>query len=190
MSMRITFELSDQDIERLKVVANNAVDTAREQTPDEIIASARKLLEQAKDRAGGTDFIGTRLTRLGLLIAMLEDEGWGMREVGRGRVLAALAYLNNPRDLIPDDVPGLGYLDDAIMIELLTRELKPEIEAYNDFVIYRQSEAQRRGMQPEELNRSDFLAAREQQLLSRMRRRRRRGRSGSAGSARSPFSLL
>ena len=66
--------------------------------------------------------------------------------------------------------------------------LAPEIEAYEDFVKYRASEARRRGMDPAELNRSDFLKAREQALLARMRRRRRGGNSG--GRRRSPFSLF
>jgi uncharacterized membrane protein YkvA (DUF1232 family) len=92
-------------------------------------------------------------------------------------VLAALSYFNNPQDIIPDDVPVLGYLDDAIMIELLTRELRPEVEAYQDFVNYRSAEAKRRGLDPDKVDRADFLEAREQALLARMRRRRRAGGS-------------
>src|SRR5699024_8363018 len=135
-----------------------------------------------------SEFVRSRLDTLRLLIDMIEDEGWGMKEVGRQRVLAALSYFNNPKDLIPDNIPGLGFLDDAIMIELMTRELKPEIDAYRDFVAYRTSESERRGMDPDELNRGDYLQAREQALLARMRRRRRR--SGGGGGHRSPFSLF
>src|SRR5690625_6959568 len=88
-----------------------------------------------------------------------------MYECVRFSASAALHELANTHYQIPDHIPGLGFLDDAIMIELLTRELEPEIEACRDFVIYREAEAERRGMKPEELNRSDFIRAREHQLL-------------------------
>jgi len=188
MSLRITLDFSETDLKRFREMARKAMDTTREQNPEQIIAGARKLIKEASGRGKSSEFVRSRLDMLHLLIDMLEDEGWGMQEVGRQRVLAALAYFNDPQDLIPDNIPGLGFLDDAIMIELMTRELKPEIEAYQDFVQYRESEAKRRGMDPEELNRSDYLKAREQALLSRMRRRRRRGSGGASG--RSPFSLF
>lgn len=188
MSLRITLDFSEKDLERFREMAGKAVDTTRGQKPEQIIAGARKLIEEASSQGNSSEFVRSRLGILHLLIDMLEDEGWGMKEVGRQRVLAALAYFNNPQDLIPDNIPGLGFLDDAIMIELMTRELKPEIEAYRDFVDYRKAEARRRGMDPDELNRGDFLQSREQALLSRMRRRRRGGRGGGGG--RSPFSLF
>ncbi len=190
MSLRITLDFSEKDLKRFRDMARKAMENTRQQKPEEIIKGARKLIEQAAERGKSSEFVRSRLDMLCLLIDMLEDEGWGMQEVGRQRVLAALAYFNDPEDLIPDHIPGLGFLDDAIMIELMTRELKPEIEAYQDFVQFRESEAKRRGMKPEALNRSDYLKSREQALLSRMRRRRRRGGGGSGGSGKSPFSLF
>ncbi len=38
----------------------------------------------------------------------------------------------------------LGFLDDAIMVELCVRDLKHEIEAYRDFRAWRDDEASRR----------------------------------------------
>lgn len=187
MSLRITLEFTDKDLERFRAMARKAMESTEEQSRDTIIGNARDLLKQVDEKVG-SDYIRDRLYQLQVLIDMLKDEGWGMKEVGQRRVLAALAYFNDPEDLIPDHIPGLGFLDDAIMVELLCRELQPEIEAYNDFVKYRASEAKRRGMDPDELNRSDFLKAREQALLSRMRRRRRGGGRGSR--RRSPFSLF
>jgi uncharacterized membrane protein YkvA (DUF1232 family) len=190
MSLRITLDFSEKDLERFRDMARKAMKTSREQSEEQIVLGARTLIKEASERGKSSEFVRGRLDMLRLLIDMLEDEGWGMKDVGRKRVLTALAYFNDPHDLIPDNIPGLGFLDDAIMIELMTRELKPEIEAYEDFVKFRDAEAQRRGMQPEELNRSDFLKSREQALLSRMRRRRRRGKGGGGGSGKSPFSLF
>jgi len=190
MSLRITLDFTENDLERFRDMARKAMANTRERPPAVIVEGARKLLRQAEDSDTVSDFIRGRLDQLRVLIDMLEDEGWGMQDVGRKRVLAALAYFNNPEDLIPDNVPGLGFLDDAIMIELMCRELKPEIDAYQDFVKYRSAEAQRRGMAPEDLNRGDFLKSREQALLSRMRRRRRRGSGGGGGSRKSPLSLF
>ncbi|MFP4276486.1 MAG: YkvA family protein [Wenzhouxiangella sp.] len=187
MSLRITLDFTDKDLERFRYLAKRAMAASREIDDETVIQGARDLLADVNQNVG-SDYIRGRLNQISTLINMLKDEGWGMQEVGRGRVLAALAYFNNPDDLIPDDVPGLGYLDDAIMIELLCRELKPEMDAYQDFVSYRASEAKRRGMDPDDLNRSDFLKAREQALLARMRRRRRGG--GGGRGRRSPFSLF
>jgi uncharacterized membrane protein YkvA (DUF1232 family) len=62
---------------------------------------------------------------------------WKLPEPDRARVVNSLAYFCEPDDLIPDDVPGLGFLDDAIMVELVVRELRHEIDAYQDFCSYR-----------------------------------------------------
>jgi uncharacterized membrane protein YkvA (DUF1232 family) len=87
--------------------------------------------------------------------------------------------------LIPDDVPVLGFLDDAIIIEMVCRELQHEIEAYRDFCIDRSTEASRTEQQAAPAERSDWLEERRQQLHSRMRRRRSR-----KGGGHSPFSLF
>lgn len=187
MTLRVTLDFTEKDLEHFRKLARAAVASTEEQSRDQIIAGARDLLKEVDENVG-TDYIRSRLQQLQVLIDMLEDEGWGMKEVGQKRVLAALAYFNNPEDLIPDHIPGLGFLDDAIMVELLCRELKPEIEAYRDFVVYRSAAAKRKGVDPEELNRADFVKNREQALLSRMRRRRRGGSGG--GGKKSPFSLF
>ncbi|MCC5863859.1 MAG: DUF1232 domain-containing protein [Wenzhouxiangella sp.] len=188
MSLRVTLEFTENDLEHFRSLARKAMEETEQLSPEEIVSNARALLKEVDEKVE-TDYIRGRLHQLQVLIDMLEDEGWGMQEVGRKRVLSALAYFNNPDDLIPDNIPGLGFLDDAIMVELLCRELKPEIDAYIDFVQYRAAAAKRRGVDPSELNRSDFLKNREQALLSRMRRRRLRG-YGGGGGRKSPFSLF
>ena len=190
MSIRIVLDLSDHDLEHFRGLARKAVETAQKKTPEQVIQGAHELLDEVNEKVT-SDFIREKIGQIKLLSDMLADEGWGLGEVGRRRVLAALAYFNQPEDLIPDHVPGIGFLDDAIMIELMCRELKPEIDAYQDFIKYRDAEATRLGKPPEELNRGDFLKQREIELLSRMRRRRRRGSGGgSGGGGKSPFGLF
>src|SRR5690606_9152285 len=81
-------------------------------------------------------------------------------------------YFADPKDVIPDHVQVLGYLDDAIMIELCVRELRHELEAYDDFCEYREREATRRGIEPSAVGRTDWLDSRRDELVERMHARR------------------
>jgi uncharacterized membrane protein YkvA (DUF1232 family) len=183
MSLSITIDLSDQDLEYFQEALRRAQNSAGSKTATEITEAAGKLLEVAAT-AQVPDFIAQRLGKLESLINMVHDEGWAMSEDDKRRVLTALAYFAEPEDVIPDSVPVVGYLDDAIMIELCVRELKHEVEAYDDFVSFRTNEAAGRGMDAATLGRADWLEERRTELQDRMRRRRSSyGMGGSSGGA-------
>ena len=118
------------------------------------------------------DFVIERLEKLETLLAMVMDHQWPLTDEERSPVLSGLAYLCDPEDLIPDDIPGIGMLDDAVMIELVFRELRHELEAYADFLAYR-TQLQKTRIDAAALEAK--LARRRTQLLERMRRRRRAG---------------
>jgi uncharacterized membrane protein YkvA (DUF1232 family) len=181
--MKVSFELSASDIryfrDRLKQVRKS------ESSRDEqlVIRGAAKLVTDAV-AAKPPDFVVERILRLEQLIEMLRDREWRLEGRDRAHILDALAYFVDPDDLIPDRIPGIGYLDDAIMIELVARELTHEIEAYEDFCEYR-----KRSPKTEDEAR---LEARREALQARMRRRRRRERSiqrSGPRSSRSPLRL-
>ena len=170
--MRISFELDDNDLQHFRLIMNEARKAARRMAPEDIVAAAEELLHNvpASDAPG---FIVERLERLRLMIGMLSDIEWRLPHQEATRVLNALAYFAEPEDLIPDHIPGLGFLDDAIMIELVVRELKHELEAYQDFCDYRQRLA--RNGDGSAASREGWLDTRRKELQARMRRRRGRG---------------
>ncbi len=185
--MRISFELSESDLEHFKAVMTKARESARNKDMRSIVDAASNLMTKV-NASETSDFIRDRMNTLETLIGMVMDEAWGLVSDDRQRVVEALAYFSEADDLIPDDIPGLGFLDDAIMIEIVSRELKHEIQAYRDFVVFRAAEQARLGEASESIERGDWLETRRKQLHSRMRRRRRRG--NGEGRSRSPFSLF
>jgi uncharacterized membrane protein YkvA (DUF1232 family) len=182
MSISLNFELNDRDLEHFQKAMEQAKEASRGRTADDIISCTGALLADAA-KVHIPDFIKERLLRLDDMIAMVRDEGWHLPEEDRERVLSALVYFCDPKDIIPDNVEVLGFLDDAVMIELCVRELKHELEAYDDFCDYREHEAKRRGLDAAQLGRTDWLESRRDELVDRMHVRRERDFGTGYGSS-------
>ena len=186
MALRVTFELDDHDLKHFRLIMKEARRAAAGVTADDIVAAAEELLLQVQhDKV--PSFISERMSSLRDMIDMLRDHEWGLPAADAKRVVNVLAYFCEPEDLIPDHVPGLGFLDDAIMIELGVRELRHEIDAYRDFCEFRTKHGNR-GVKAKtsDVTREDWLADRRKQLQSRMRRRRSQ-KSASSGKRQSIF---
>ncbi|HTL14319.1 MAG TPA: YkvA family protein [Thermomonas sp.] len=193
MSITLNFELNDRDLSHFQAAMERSRKAAEGKSDQEIVDCAVRMLADAQ-KIHIPDFIKERLLRLDDMIAMVRDEGWALPEADRQRVLSALVYFCDPQDVIPDNVEVLGFLDDAVMIELSVRELKHELDAYDDFCDYREHEAKRRGADPATLGRTDWLDGRREELLDRMHQRRERdfgsGYGGSSGYAHSRASYV
>jgi uncharacterized membrane protein YkvA (DUF1232 family) len=173
MPLRVTFTLSDKDIRHFRRHMKQARATATEMGEESIIRAAEGLLEEVSG-VELPEFIAERLSRLRVLIDILRDERWDLPQADRGRVLSGLAYFTDPNDMIPDSIPGIGYLDDAIMVELIVRELRHDIEGYEDFC---DAEGPLAKSTRGTLDDQRRLQERRQRLQRRIRRRNRSARS-------------
>ncbi len=184
MSLRVSFDLDDDDLRHFRLIMREARKAAARMAPEDIVEIAEELLVDIGE-VSAPGFIVERLQNLQLMIRMITDVEWRLPHQETTRVLNALAYFAEPDDLIPDHIPGLGFLDDAIMVELVVRELRHEIEAYEDFCQFRDSAKNKFGDNAS-VSREDWLNGRRKQLQSRMRRRRKRSlqRSGAASRLR------
>lgn len=170
MPLDITFTLSDRDLERFKTIVVKARSTASDQQGKaDIEKAAYKIVEVAMNM-DLPDFIADRLLQLKTLLDMLKDEEWNLSEEDRNRIFSAMAYFADPIDLIPDHIPGIGFLDDAMFVEIIIRELRSEMSAYGEFCRYRESEDSRlseAGKDPQE-NREQWLGAKRDELHSQV----------------------
>ena len=175
MPLDITFTLSDQDLNHFQSIVDKAKTAiADTESGASIEAAARQLIADAKTTEL-PEFIADRLTKLEVVINMVSDQEWQLSDEERNRVLGALVYFCDPDDIIPDHIPGLGFLDDAIYVEIVIRELKAEIESYEEFCEFRTAEEARRnekGQDPH-VEREEWLADKRAALHARMRKRRR-----------------
>jgi uncharacterized protein DUF1232 len=173
MAIEFTIEITDDDLPFFTQALQRAEQRASHKSAQQILDEASKTLA---DSQGSTmpEFVRSRVSTVGNLIAMVRDTGWGLADEDRSRIISALTYFADPEDLIPDNIPVLGFLDDAIMIEVAERILQPEIEAYADFCAFRNDEAARRGENADQvhLERAEWLEGRRAELQARMRQRR------------------
>jgi len=179
MGLRVSFELDDDDLKHFRLIMREARQTVSRMAPEDIVAAAEEQLHSIVDEST-PGFIRERIQKLRLLIRMLTDLEWRLPHEEASRVLNALAYFTEPEDLIPDHIPGVGFLDDAIMIELVIRELEHEIEAYRDFCDFR-DQSRFINEHGQIANREKWIQGHRDELLVRMRRRRESENSIDAG---------
>ena len=188
MAMKVTFDLTDNDLKYFRRVMKDVRAKHKNSSEQEILKACQALIEGIS-ATRAPDFVRSRVEKLSVLIDMLEDTEWALGGRDRERVVRGMAYFAEPDDMIPDKVPVLGFLDDAIMVELVVGELSHEIEAYADFCDFRVRREQVYGEDEDEATREEWMEARRRALHDRMRRRRQRRVQRSRTGRRSPIAL-
>ncbi len=171
MGMKISFELTDRDLHFFRKALKQSRNAVRHAEETEIVEAIGDVLDEIRQKQPLPDLIAQRIPELESLIGMLTDEDWRLPAADREKLLATFVYFADPEDVLPDDVPVVGYLDDVIVIELMARELRHVREAYDDFCSFRQKYDDENSAGVDPLDRRDRLKRRRQQLHQRMRRR-------------------
>lgn len=182
MSVRVSFNLDDADLEHLAAIAQQTQLRARSEPAEAIVAGAREVLETAH-RAQLAGFVKERYSRLESMLQMVDDAQWGLSAEDRQRTLNALACFGSSTA-----AQASGLLDHAIMIELVSRDLHHDLQAYGDFCRFRDSYDKKHPAP--DADRERWLQERCASLQERMHKRRRRDLEGAGSGLRKLLSLF
>ncbi|MDH4073848.1 MAG: YkvA family protein [Gammaproteobacteria bacterium] len=169
--MRITLELSERDLTFFREALRKARAAVHHADEAEIVEAIDDVLTEIKGEEPLPDFVAKRIPQLESMIRMLKDKEWRLPVDERERLLATFLYFGDPEDIVPDDIPVIGYLDDVIIIELVIRELHHVREAYEDFCEFRDGYDRRSRTSNDTVVRRDRIDRKRQQLHQRMKRR-------------------
>lgn len=186
MPLKLELELTDDDLSYYRKLIDDTRQRNAKRDVHELVASTRRLLDQRR-KSGAPAYVKKRLDDLSTLASLLEDAEWPLEEKDRQRIVVAISYFATPIDMIKDSIPGLGFLDDALMAEILMQELEHELAGYREFCEYREQEEARRGKDAH-VGREDWLAEKRRQIRYRIERRwLESGRHGSTDSPTDPI---
>jgi uncharacterized membrane protein YkvA (DUF1232 family) len=142
-SFKVTFNLDEQDASYFRGLFRKARKLAKDADQAEVLAAARTIVESVRRTKRTPKFVLEAVETLEDLVQIIDDKDWNPPKAVSNQVLGALTYFSNPDDLIPDDIPVLGFLDDAIMIKIVEAEFKYELAAFRKFRKFRRGAEQR-----------------------------------------------
>ena len=156
-------KIDQSAVDQLNEAINKLDDSRKPLTPDQIVSCGRRVVFESQDRLPLPLCILERFKTLALMDAMTKDADWRIEDLAAYRVEVALDYAKRHEELIPHDTPGIGHLDDAILVESSRMSLFPELECYVDYRRLRKLEAGLQGKTWHEFrfSREDWLESRE-----------------------------
>lgn len=112
---------------------------------DHLATAAREL----HDTAGGTSeppCIEQRMKLLEAAARMVADAQWKPADTDVADIAAEMVqYANGQQQLLPNSLPGIGRLDEAIAVDAAWPRLAAEVDAFLDYCRVRSLEAAMRG---------------------------------------------
>lgn len=110
---------------------------------DQLATASRELGRSADGRRPAS--IEQRLQLASAVDRMITDATWQPASEAVEPARVVMDYVHGDHDLIPDSVPLVGRLDDAILIDAAWPQLAGEVDCYLDYCRVRAIEAELRG---------------------------------------------
>ncbi len=140
---------------------------------DAVISAARHLVHEFP-RAKRAPCIRLRLRCLSALRTMAAEPAWELAPDKQQCIALLGEYAANEDRLLPDTVPVVGGLDEAVLVDLAWPSLRFDLDDYLDFRRLRAEEAALQGRRPHAIvySREQWLQTRYAELARRSLQRR------------------
>lgn len=167
-------ELNEDSLRHFNEVLRRVAPDHPPYSAEQIAGAARRVMRAAAKRHGAP-FIRVRMRRAAEIRAAFVDTHWPVPAALESAMGAIVAYMDDTaHPLIPRDVPVIGQLDDAILVDAAMDTLRGELDDYAEFCRFRHAEAGRIGLAASALSidREHWTREREQELLLEQQLRR------------------
>ena len=118
------------DEERIREEFNKRSKNVTRDDLKKVVESSDELLAKVKS----SSLLSRQLEKIKFLVMMLKDYWNGeYREVPWGiivSIVVVLIYILSPIDLIPDFIPGAGYIDDVGLLGFVWKFISYDVEKY------------------------------------------------------------
>ena len=131
---------------------------------NDLVEARKKITEVRASNSDG--YIIDQINSLEAMLSMLEDKVWKINKSNLEKINATIKYFVDDDDVIPDHIPGIGYLDDCIIIDSTMDEIYEELLEFKDFCRTRLVYAQNK-----EFTFDDWNKIKDQEATSRVRNR-------------------
>jgi len=173
-SLKVSFVLDPEDTAYFRRLFRKARQASADRSQDEVISAAHELVGGMRSAKKIPNFVREAMETIDDLTQIIEDEDYRAPRTVRDKVVAALAYFAQADDLIPDEVPVLGFLDDAIMIKFVEEEFKHELRGYRKFRRFRDGAEQRPWTEVASSRLPSRLEAQRKKIRAEIDRKRKR----------------
>jgi len=124
----ITVDIDDQVKEHFnKFIEKHGIDI----DPSDIKQARKEIAEIRSTNADS--YILNQVNNLEAMMSMVEDKVWKIKKNSMEKINATIKYFVDDDDIIPDNIPGIGYLDDCIIIDNTMDEVCDELSEFEDF---------------------------------------------------------
>ena len=123
--------------EKLEEINQEFITNGAKKIKDDDLQKVIDKADQIKEKFSGAGPLQRFIDDLQLLISVIKDYWDGKyREIPYFSIAAivfALLYVLSPVDLIPDFIPGIGYLDDAAVVALCLLMVEQDLHDYAEW---------------------------------------------------------